>query len=102
MSVSKIEFKVASNCTGSSIAWMTVGGEFRSPTFTHATSVLKITNIAQDMNICIGLQGTCNTIEKLCGGSNCWYALLDKPTGSNFEKSSDFSKFIGCCAVASV
>ena len=66
-------------CQGSHI-FSTVNGAVRPPHMSQDPPVLIVDGVDsawEDTEICIGLKGTCDTLESLCYDSKvCWYVLF--------------------------
>ncbi|GIL78325.1 hypothetical protein Vretifemale_7762, partial [Volvox reticuliferus] len=81
--LSKIEFSVLPACVGS-VAYSATDGALRSAQFQlKPYPAIKINNIAKPYidvdgtEVCLLLRPPCDTLESLCGGPNCLYALFN-------------------------
>ena len=90
-----MEIEVSPSCTGS-LAYTTLDGMQKPPFLQRTPPSLRVTPIqkssetAGGTRICLLLRPPCKTLEMLCGGPTCHYAVMN-----------DRSSQVKCCPVGS-
>ena len=93
--IAKIEWAVDPVCYGS-VARITVNDTVHSPTFElRPGPIVKVSNIRVDdvhgLEVCLELRKPCLTLEALCGGPKCFYAMMERVVNGR--------AFGDCCVV---
>eukprot|EP00798_Chlamydomonas_sp_ICE-L_P016894 gene16894-23169_t len=80
----KVEFEMTPGCYGS-VAYTTLDGVWKppftqfSPPSLRVTQIKKASNISDNTEICLILRPPCTTLDQLCAGDSCKYAIFNAP-----------------------